>query len=195
MARIAPKFQKISPVLAKTIDLTIAGLMGNSTYTHDKIETIVTHCIAATEALLYGKVKNARIVVYDRTPMVRLSIKYDKTMWTISQTNPLVGMIDTLHIIKGGSWPTAIAKEILPLLPLDQMAIQMSDIMNASAAVLLDPKKTGKVRDHMKKIRATDKERLMATIRRVFSGHDNMISEDEVIQMWRETLVSGVHDS
>ena len=201
MARSAPKLQKISPVLINTINLTVESAISSIPIDGARRRELATHCVAAAEAFLYGKVCNARIVVYGQTPMVRLTIKHkDETccgtgMWTIGQTDPFTSMINSFNLITGTHWPTDIAKEVLPLLPPDQVAMQMADIVNASAAVLLDPKKTAKARERMRILRAGDKERLMAAIRRAFADHDNMISESEIIQMWRETLVCEVQDS
>lgn len=197
MAKSDRKLQKIDPLLIKTIDDIVRTELQSCQGQwprQDQVNEVTEHCVECVELFLYGKVHDARVVLFDRTPMVRVSLRYGKKSRSVDKMNPLRNLIDTFPASTLVD-PTRLQDEILPLLPQELVAMQMADIENASAAVLLDPKKTAKVRTRLQTIYAADKERLLATIRRALSGHNGMITETEVIQLWRECLCAEVQDS
>jgi hypothetical protein len=147
----------------------------------------------AVDIFLHGKVGDANIVMYDRTPMVKVNIRHRGKTYKINKSIAFRHII--AHALGGSPLSEVFAEKILPLLPQDEVAIVMANIENASAAALQDEKKLAPIRARFNAKRAADKERLMARIRDVFKDHDNLLTEDEVIQLWREGLVREIMDS
>jgi hypothetical protein len=147
----------------------------------------------AVDFFLHAKVQDADIVMYDRTPMVKVNMRYQGKSHKINKANPFSHI---LGIFTGGSPLTeAIAKTVLPILPQDQVAMQLADIENMAAAALQDEKKLAPIRERLNAKRTADKERLLARIREVFKDHDDLLSEDEILQLWRETFAREIMES
>jgi hypothetical protein len=147
----------------------------------------------AVDLLLHGRVVDADIVMYDRTPMVKVNIRHQGKTYRVNKAIPFRHMLAMK--MNGNPLSDGLAAKILPLLPADEVAIQMANIENASAAALQDEKKLGPIRERFNAKRAADKERLLARIREVFKGHDDLVSEAEILQLWRETMVAEVMES
>jgi hypothetical protein len=148
------------------------------------------------DVFLHGRVPRANIVMYDRTPMVRVVIRHKGKDYRVDKGRPLVSLLMPLckeltavHPIKD------VADKILAILPEDEVALQVANIENASAEALQDEKKLAPIRERLNSRRIADKERLVARIREVFKDHDNLLTEDEVIQLWREGLVREIMDA
>ena len=172
-------------------------------YACDAIENMV-------DVFLNGRIAGANIVMYDRTPMVRVILRYRGKAYRLDKTHPLEGLLSTIRTTQStnrlpvppngyavaytSQW-TEFADKLLPLLPQDLVAMKLADIENAAAAALQDPKKTGPIHGRLAAKRAADKEKLLARIREVFKGHDDLVSKEEILQMWDETFVAEVMDS
>lgn len=148
---------------------------------------------AAVDIFLNGVIKEAHIIMFDKTPMLRVEIRHGGKTHRIDKGNPFHHLI--AQAINGSPLTEHYVKKLLPLLPQDQVAMKMADIENAAAAALQDPKKTGPIHKRLAARRAADKEKLLARIREVFKGHDDLVSEDEVLMLWRETMCAEVMDS
>jgi hypothetical protein len=147
----------------------------------------------AVDIFLHGKVGDANIVMYDRTPMVKVNIRHRGKTYKINKSIAFRHII--AHALGGSPLSEVLSEKILPLLPQDEVAMQLASIENSSAAALQDEKKLAPIRARFNAKRAADKERLMARIRDVFKDHDDLLSEDEVLQMWRETFAREVMES
>jgi hypothetical protein len=191
MAKTVPKSQ-IDSVVRKNINTAVRAVMFGTTYPVDRIADFCVECV---EQFLYGKVHDARVVLYGRTPMTRVSIRYGNKSRSTQDPNPLGNLIGTFPMITGTSFPISLQNAILPLLPQDLVAMKMADIKNAIAQVLLNPKKTAKVKAQIIMHQIADKERLIAQIRRAFSDGRSVLTEADVVQLWRECLVGDVMDS
>jgi hypothetical protein len=147
----------------------------------------------AVDIFLNGVVKEVHIVMFDKTPMLRVEIRHGGKTHKINKGDPLHHLI--AQALNGNPLTEHYVKKLLPLLPQDLVAMKMADIENAAAAALQDPKKTGPIHERMAARRAADKEKLLARIREVFKGHDDLVSEAEILQLWRETMVAEVMES
>jgi hypothetical protein len=148
----------------------------------------------AIDIFLNGRVVGADIVMYDKTPMIKVDIRHKGKLYRINKVNPLQHLISRCWN-NGSPLTVRVIHHLLPMMPQDRMAMQMANIENASAAALLDPKKTDPIRERLAVKRAIDKEKLLSQIREVFKGHDDLISEEEILQLWRETMCAEVMDS
>ena len=84
----------------------------------------------------------------------------------------------------------------MPLLPKTQLAMQMADIENAASKIMPDPEKTNPIRERINKMRLADKERLTARIRRCFIENNDLLTEEDILTLWREiTICEVVHNS
>jgi hypothetical protein len=175
---------EMETVVRNAINQKLNGMTISTAYTRKAAEEELRE---AAEVFLYGRIVEAKIVMYDRTPIVRVVIRHNGKLHTVDKTSPLASL--------SRSVPEAAILALLPLLPQDQVALQMADIENAAAAALQDPKKLEPIHQRLAAKRAADKERMLARLREVFRGHDDLVSEDEILQLWRETMCAEVMES
>jgi len=155
----------------------------------------------AIEVFLFGRVADATIVMFDRTPMVRIILRHGGKAYKVDKSNPLLSLVDRFINAEipssaiPATWSDELVEHLLPILPQDLQADVMARIATAAAVAVQDPKKIGPIRARLNTRRAVDKERLMARIREVFHDHDDLVSEDEILQLWRETMCREVMDS
>jgi hypothetical protein len=193
MRAVSPKQQKtLVTILASPLSQAIERVVQEVMQCTGRPQ----ECDALEEAVdifLHGKVGDANIVMYDRTPMVKVNIRHRGKTYKIHKSIAFRHII--AHALGGNPLSEVFAEKILPLLPQDEVAMQLASIENSSAAALQDEKKLAPIRARFNTKRAADKERLMARIRDVFKDHDDLLSEDEVLQMWRETFAREVMES
>ncbi|MGH9917381.1 MAG: hypothetical protein ACRD6W_00700 [Nitrososphaerales archaeon] len=194
----AKKGKTLVQVLASPVVLAVEKAVRDvyNSYPGQKIVGRHHTCDAvelAVDIFLNGKVVDADIVMYEKTPMVKVDIRHRGKTRRINKAEPLRHLL----AVVGASGPLneALAKALLPLLPQDQVAMQVASIENAAAAALADPAKRDPIIERLRLKRAADKERLMLRIREVFKDHDKLLTEEEVLQLWREGLVAEVMDS
>ena len=169
---------EMETIVCNTINQKLNGMTISTAFTRNAAKEELR---AATEIFLYGRVVEAKIVMYDRTPIVRVVIRHNGKLHTVDKTSPIASL--------SRSVPEAAILALMPLLPQDQVAMQMANIENAAAAALQDPKKLEPIHQRLAAKRTADKERMMARLREVFRGHDDLVSEDEILQLWRETTI------
>jgi hypothetical protein len=197
-SRKKPPPQTLIAILGSPLSLAIEQAVREVYNGHPGPTIIGRHkdCDAIEEAVdlfLHGRVVDADIVMYDRTPMIKVNIRHHGKTYRVNKATPLRHMLATK--MNGNPMSEALAAKILPLLPQDHVASQMANIENAAAATMLDEKKLAPIRERFNAKRAADKERLMTRIREVFKDHDDLVSEDEVLQAWRETFAAEVMES
>ncbi len=187
---------KLSPETVAVIETTILHYPWG---THENLRRDAVfrqNVLRSADVLLNGRVREAHISLFDRTPVIRVTISYDGAKVVLNKSNPLQQLLARFAIV-GNMSPTfeKFCEEIFKVLPQEELAMQMADIENVSAQALQDPKKLEPIRERINKRRVADKERLTAKVREVFRGHDNLISEEEILAMWRETMCAEVMDS
>ena len=196
---MAPVKFTFSPEMAKVVR-TVVERPSHNGHISDvlAVDSIMEGVRDAAETFLYGNVLEAKIVMYDKTPIVRMVIRHAGRVYTVDKGEPLKSLLAHMQRLEKLTSPSDrldIAKALLPLLPQDMVAMKMADIENKASEALLDPKKTGPIHKRLAARRAADKEKLRARIREVFKGHDDLVSEDEVLMLWRETMCAEVMDS
>jgi len=196
MAPAKPQYM-LSPETERAVR-SCTPLLSNGRLEPELSDAIVEGVRLAAETFLYGTVIEAKIVMYDKTPIVRMVVRYAGKVYTIDKGDPLKSLFAHMQRLEKLTSPSDrvdIARVLLPLLPQDVVAMKMADIENKASEALLDPEKTGPIHKRLAARRAADKEKLLARIREVFKGHDDLVSEDEVLMLWRETMCAEVMDS
>jgi len=200
MTKNATKLQKIDPVLSTKISKNLDQLLSTPSTNHRSSAAVsdflrlIEHCVISAESFLYGKVGTGRIVLYERTPVVRVSLLYGKKKWTLVKTNPLLSMINSHSSVCFMDSGDDLAKLILKMLPKNLVAEQMARIAAAADVALSDPKKVEPIRERLRKLRAADKESYRRKIRDLFSRNHDMLKDEEIEQLWRESKCLPIHE-
>jgi len=87
-----------------------------------------------------------------------------------------------------------LAKLILKMLPKNLVAEQMARIAAAADVALSDPKKVEPIRERLRKLRAADKESYRRKIIDLFSRNHDMLKDEEIEQLWRESKCLPIHE-
>ncbi len=187
----AKRKRQVQSLLSKELVKTLKGaIQGDGTHLHEEFHLQVCR---AVEILLHGKIKDASIQLYDRTPYVRVRIAAGGKQYLVHPSDPLMGIVSRIR--GGGAVGAPIigfkSSAILAVLPEDQLAMQMASIQSAAAEALRDPGKIGPVKERLRVRRLADKERLTARLRELFMENDGLLTEEEVTRIYRETVVIG----
>lgn len=205
MSAKQPPAHSLEPVVWNHVHSAIEAACAPNPLTWAWLSDIKPPVQKAVEIMMLGRVSDAQIVMFDRTPMVRVILRHQGKTYKVDKSNPLLSLIERKiagsrvsglpHNVVGSAWSKELSEQILSFLPQNRVAAVMADIANAAAKASQDPKKLAPIRARLNAKRMADKERLKARIREVFHDHDDLLSEDDVIQIWRETMCREIMDS
>jgi len=166
----------------------------------DELETEISEELLryskGMEFYLNCRVAKSRLVLRPgRVPAVAISLKYGKKSVT-TDSNPLLDVV--VAFTHRGSYKVRtheVLKAISPMLDPVREAMFQADIANARVKAMADRSRHAVIQGRIDAARAADRERYMAEVRSLFSRHDNLVTEDDVLQIWRETFVAKVMES
>ena len=152
--------------------------------------------------IMHCKVASADFVLIDKTPMQRVLLRVPKRGSRKAQTirvSPDSLVLDLMwkrnHNDVFGSFLVEMAQVVASVIPAERMAILRADMANACAAAALDPKKLAPIQARIDQARVADRERFTAQIRNLIRKNDGLLSEKDIVKIWRECIVEEIMES
>jgi len=184
---------------------SVSGQGGSTVYLDPPPRTIVdmitgygVPILAAAEALASARIGRGSLSLVDMQPMPRVLLTIGKVK---VKANPYALLREVLLIRQkggGGAYPDRSVMEAVeamdPVLG-PYLAAVRADALNSVQKALADERVTSPIRERLDKKRALMRSKAVETTKHHFAGIRGLLTEDEVVALWREGLVGEVMDS
>lgn len=179
---------------------TLRGSAGSSVV-YDEIVGLQPRIAEVLAFVAACRVTGASLsLVAGHAPMVRVRLRASGRTRTVNPSSWLADVLNAAGLplgqasrsVKAG-FPERVAAKLRKLLPNERIECLDADIQAARTEALADRKKVGEVQERLAKKRETERQRQLKIVSHAFKNvpHD-LLSEEEVLQLWRENQIRHV---
>ncbi len=177
----------------------------SSSILHRNILELTPEVIRVVAFITKCRVTGASLsLIAGNIPMVRVRFKSANSSKTVNPSTWMPDIIASFGIprawpkfdpIRSG-FPERLSERLKEVITKERIVFLEADVQNARANALVDEHQVRRIRCMVEKRRELERQRQIKTIAQTFKNLPvDLLSEDDIVKLWRETTVSNILES